>query len=1476
MKHSIPELRRDLSRLKAVGFSLMCMSVALAGREVRAAQPEVAGTQARPVPVQILLEAQGNLEAGCLEAGTLSAAFRPGLAGEVDKAKDRIARIYPACRAVLSATVEDRVCASMEDAFRGDLVVVVCPDRPARDVDLAPVYPAGVKAPEYGRIPMIVDDPSLWATPGYWGAKLEAPLFAGWQIEPGAATLSKNCSALVRSDFRIGDAEMSGEVRVDEGESVFVILRSDIVIKFQTGKAQSRGGNLTVKFGYDNLRTSSLYAQVPEIVPGAWYQFRVIVGGGRLHVFFDGKEALDTAIASDPRTSRKTQGQAGYFGFGCNGCSGAFREVYLSALSPAGKHLLPRFTPQARYGDDGAPVRMLDGKEEDFIALVHNKTERYDKARHPITNGVLQLKGAPYVQLARKNTEWNHFKITGRMRFMEEGSVWLRANSGLVFGIRCIQSESPFAVKHSTGNFNYADEEAPGQVPALENWYSWEIEYHDPVGILRFDGKTALVSQARAGREGGEAGLNQFGIGSYNTRVEVADVVMQKLAQGGPGGKAEADRAAAFFKKGFEGVEKAVAALKSDAGADAPTVSADGRKAAQDILEGRCAALAASGGEVVKFAEGFRDRRDWPTYLALLEANCGRFAAGSEAGQDAQGAWESAKASYETALKSVKVGEIGLDNILRVGAKPGPMFAAGDGHSVWVSVPDTGELLKYDCWSGTVTGHVALKVTPRMVVARGDYFLCASGGRGGRGTNESARICKISLADGAVLAETNAPGGMLMDMVGHPKKAVTYFSVDMNPDDERVFKLGLCRIWILNEDTMQITESDAAGMFLCADPLGRYLYAGFHVEWSPRLALDAGFFHVLPYKGHIDHVVRYAMTGAGLACDGERPAPGVDGFRIAADPAGRTVCYVAASGGIDLDGKEREPFAIRALKSTALGITAGVYDAGNEPQCMEFNPARPEAYVLTGGRIRRYDTVTRELKGEMPLPSSVAKFPVQQLLSTPDGSGLMAAYVGKPAGVYIQRLGMASNEPAQRQRAGMDAGKSIEEAGALISAGRATEGARLLRETALSFSFTEAGEKAAARLFELDGAPYAASAAIFQIAESPTNDLEKAPVLEGLVIPAAGPGAMDRKDPRYGGSNDFEECVDTLMSLAPQADTHPFSWLMQARESEEKFPGSQLLKLETAVRLKKMGRLGAASNIAREVIESVGRSAWYGARAYSLLAGIYRQQNDQRREVSALMEATALCPRDASLHARLGAAFDAIGLTNRAAYHKLVSWRLFPSADGLEKALAGAGIVPEPTRAPMDTASLFREASPAVVLISHPGGNGTGFIVGRNGLLLTNRHVIEGADGKLKVKLKDIDGIEHSFDAVVLASDAVRDVALLSIEPGDLKLKPLVLGDSDAVKTGDRIVAIGNPAFGSEVLTQTATDGIISGKNRMIGGCEFLQVSAAVNPGNSGGPLLNERGEVVGMVTLRAQLENVGFAAPSRDLLAFINKQETE
>jgi len=159
---------------------------------------------------------------------------------------------------------------------------------------------------------------------------------------------------------------------------------------------------------------------------------------------------------------------------------------------------------------------------------------------------------------------------------------------------------------------------------------------------------------------------------------------------------------------------------------------------------------------------------------------------------------------------------------------------------------------------------------------------------------------------------------------------------------------------------------------------------------------------------------------------------------------------------------------------------------------------------------------------------------------------------------------------------------------------------------------------------------------------------------------------------------------------------------------------------------------------------------------------------------------------------------------------------------------------------------------------------GSGFIIDASGIVITNNHVIEDAD-EITVRLKD----DVEYDAVVVGRDTLSDVAVLQIKPHNGENFPfVVLGDSDEDRIGDWVMAIGNP-FGFE---SSVSSGIISARGRVLNqqDVEYIQTDAAINRGNSGGPLFNMKGEVIGVntaiVSPTGGSVGIGFAIPSNDV----------
>jgi len=167
-------------------------------------------------------------------------------------------------------------------------------------------------------------------------------------------------------------------------------------------------------------------------------------------------------------------------------------------------------------------------------------------------------------------------------------------------------------------------------------------------------------------------------------------------------------------------------------------------------------------------------------------------------------------------------------------------------------------------------------------------------------------------------------------------------------------------------------------------------------------------------------------------------------------------------------------------------------------------------------------------------------------------------------------------------------------------------------------------------------------------------------------------------------------------------------------------------------------------------------------------------------------------------------------------------------------------------------------------------GLGSGFIIDKSGIIITNNHVIEGAD-EISVIMSD----QNEFSAELLGRDPKADLAVLKINPGETILQQVSFGDSDKARVGDWTIAIGNPLG----LGGTVTAGIISAISRDIGNgpyVKFIQTDASINRGNSGGPLFNIKGEVIGINTAIISQTGgsigLGFAIPSNSAIKIVDQ----
>lgn len=191
---------------------------------------------------------------------------------------------------------------------------------------------------------------------------------------------------------------------------------------------------------------------------------------------------------------------------------------------------------------------------------------------------------------------------------------------------------------------------------------------------------------------------------------------------------------------------------------------------------------------------------------------------------------------------------------------------------------------------------------------------------------------------------------------------------------------------------------------------------------------------------------------------------------------------------------------------------------------------------------------------------------------------------------------------------------------------------------------------------------------------------------------------------------------------------------------------------------------------------------------------------------------------------------------------------------------------------------VYQSAKDSVAYITTGSGTGSGFVISDDGYIVTNAHVVEGANGQIKAKVGD----GKTLDAKLVGQDASTDLALLKVDASNLK--PLALGDSSTVQVGDAAYAIGNP-FG---LDRTLTTGVVSALQREISSPngfsidDVIQTDAAINPGNSGGPLFDAQGKVIGV---NSQIESpnagssgeagnvgIGFAIPANTVKSVVEQ----
>jgi serine protease Do len=190
---------------------------------------------------------------------------------------------------------------------------------------------------------------------------------------------------------------------------------------------------------------------------------------------------------------------------------------------------------------------------------------------------------------------------------------------------------------------------------------------------------------------------------------------------------------------------------------------------------------------------------------------------------------------------------------------------------------------------------------------------------------------------------------------------------------------------------------------------------------------------------------------------------------------------------------------------------------------------------------------------------------------------------------------------------------------------------------------------------------------------------------------------------------------------------------------------------------------------------------------------------------------------------------------------------------------------------------LVKRFGDAVVVVNTPVGLGSGFLISKDGHVITNYHVVEkNVEVSVVVYRRQPQGYEKCQlrNVQILAINPLRDLALLQLDKEEMKqfhIEPVVIAKDADLRVGEMVFAIGNPLG----LERSVTQGIVSSTTRTLGHLRFIQTDAAINPGNSGGPLFNARGEVVGVVCAGYTFfQGLAFGIPASDLVDFLDNRD--
>ncbi|HOX05412.1 MAG TPA: trypsin-like peptidase domain-containing protein [Planctomycetota bacterium] len=631
------------------------------------------------------------------------------------------------------------------------------------------------------------------------------------------------------------------------------------------------------------------------------------------------------------------------------------------------------------------------------------------------------------------------------------------------------------------------------------------------------------------------------------------------------------------------------------------------------------------------------------------------------------------------------------------------------------------------------------------------------------------------------------------------------------------------RVRGLNLSSGKSFDTDLAAWAVAADTGGSFLYGYYKEDRNRESRWTLGGDGEPIFLWNQTLLWRAVVVGDKLVISDLRGNAATNGLQLGVSPDGRWVSAAGGGGWRPPGGAGGGGYGVAVFAGGDFEKQIGYYHTGAYPRGVSFNPVTGQLVAFTENDAYVFHITdpksSVKLKGQFLGPAAWSG----------DGAWLFLARVG--AGVTAYRNPLTAEEQAA-------AGNWVKSLSRPVFVARS--GPTLAKfETLPGF--------AEFQVQRTDAAVRAALAAALRAVRTakPAHWTGYAPYV---------------KDPE----------VNSVVAAVRKDFTEPDGAglaIYKLRKALEKDKASPPLNFYLAEGLSRSGQGEEAEPVLVQVVRADAGRSDLTPLALGSLAQLYKKKNDAgaalyclalslqadvadpaaREEVMPLLEKSPALAEEAKALRALATAGSGPGTGTPATASGLPE---LPKADPNAKALAAA--------------DLYGQAAESVVLITTAQGNGSGFCVGSGQHILTNAHVVGNSEEVTVVPFVVRKGRPVKLPemrAKVLFKSRDADLAVLRLAAGSDPLDPLPVA-SETPAAGTKVFAIGSPGLGDKILEQSISEGIVSAPARKLDEQTYLQHTAAVNPGNSGGPLLNDKGHVVGLVTLKARLENVSFAIP--------------